>query len=209
VEEARILSYLLVGLGAYLLGGIPTGLLVARRYRSVDLLKHGSGRTGTTNVLRTLGWKAAGAVFLGDFAKGVAAIGVARMIAPGDPMADLIAGLGALVGHNYSPYIGFKGGRGVAAGLGTLLVVAPVALLVVAVVGVSVIALTRYVSLGSILGSCAAPLVLLVLVLTLGQPQPHLAYALAGALFVVASHRDNIGRLLRGTERKLGERARA
>ncbi len=202
-----VLYALAIGV-AYLLGAIPTGYLVARRFGNVDLLRHGSRRTGTTNVLRTLGWKAAGVVFAGDIAKGAMAILVARLVTHGDPTADLLAGLAAIGGHTYSPYIGFRGGRGVATGLGTLLLIAPAATVIAAVLAGSVIALSRYVSLGSILGACAVPVLLLVLTLTLGQPLPHLVYAFLGSVFVIASHRDNIGRLLHGTERKLGERAR-
>ncbi len=202
----QLLPYTLALAVAYLLGAIPTGYMVALRFGNVDLLRQGSRRTGTTNVLRTLGWKAAGVVFTGDIAKGMLAILVARLATQGDPTADLLAGLAAIGGHTYSPFIGFRGGRGVATGLGTLLLIAPAAVVVAAVLAGTVIALSRYVSLGSILGAGAVPILLLVLTLTLGQPLPHLVYALIGSVFVIASHRDNINRLLSGTERKLGER---
>lgn len=204
---AEPLPYLLAVLVAYLLGSIPSGYVVARLRGNVDILKRGSGRTGATNVLRTVGWRAAAPVFAGDFAKGVAAIVAARLLAGGDPAADLLAGMAALLGHNYSVFIRFKGGRGVTTGLGTLAVIAPAAMAIGAAVGIATIAVTRYVSLGSILGACCVPFILLALVLLIGQPQPHLVYAVIGSAFVVASHRDNIGRLIRGTERRLGEKA--
>lgn len=200
------LSLLLATLVSYAVGSIPPGYLVARLFGNVDLLQKGSGRTGTTNVLRTLGWKAAGLVFLGDFAKGAVAIIATRIITGGDPLADLLAGLAVMVGHNYSLYLGFKGGRGVVTGLGVLAAIAPLVLAICGGIGVVVIALSRYVSLGSILGSAAVPFCLLALVLIAGQPWPHLAYGLIGAAFVIVSHRDNIQRLLSGTERKLGQR---
>ncbi len=204
----QILYYLVAAIAAYLIGSFPTGYLVARRHRNVDLLQQGSRRTGATNVLRTLGWRAAGIVFGGDFLKGMAAVMVARGLAGGDPLADVLAGLAAMLGHNYSLYLRFRGGRGVTTGLGSLAVMVPPAMVAVAILALSIIGLSRYVSLGSILGACAAPIAVLVMVLAFGQPAPHLLYALAGATVVVASHKDNIVRLLNGTERKLGERVR-
>lgn len=199
-------QYVLAGLVAYLLGSVPTGYAIARLRGNVDLLQLGSKRTGATNVLRTLGWRAAAPVFAGDFLKGVVAILLARLITQGDPIADVVAGLAALVGHNYSVYIGFKGGRGVTTGLGTLAVIAPLGLLIAAAIGVAIIAWSRYVSLGSVLGSCTVPVTLLVSVFLLGQPFPHFLFGFVGAAFVIVSHRDNIVRLLQGTERKLGQR---
>ncbi len=202
------MAYILAVLAAYLVGALPTGYLVARSSKNVDILKHGSGRTGTTNVLRTLGWRAAGLVFAGDFLKGVVAVAIARAVSAGDPVVEVLAGLVAIAGHTYSVFIGFKGGRGVATGVGALAAMSPVAALVAATVAFSTMAVTRYVSLGSILGACSAPATLAVLVTVYGQPPPFLAYALLGATFIVVAHKDNIVRLLRGTERKLGDRVR-
>ncbi len=199
--------YLLVGGLAYLLGAIPTGYLLARLRGNINILQQGSKRTGATNVLRTMGWKAAAPVFAGDFLKGVVAILVARLITHSDPTADVIAGLAALVGHNYSIFIGFKGGRGVTTGLGALMVISPLVMVITTSIGVAVVARSRYVSLGSVLGSGTVPVTMLVVVVLLGQPFPHFLFGLLGAAFVILSHRDNIHRLLHGTERKLGQRA--
>src|SRR5438045_7602606 len=109
----------------YLIGAIPTGALVARLYRRVDLTRVGSRRTGATNVLRTLGPGAAAVVFLGDFFKGTAAVALGSAFSSGDPWAMALAGLAAVFGHAYSPFIGFRGGRGVTTGLGGLLAIAP------------------------------------------------------------------------------------
>ncbi|HZK67374.1 MAG TPA: glycerol-3-phosphate acyltransferase, partial [Chloroflexota bacterium] len=128
-------SLLLATLVSYAVGSIPPGYLVARLSGNVDLRQQGSGRTGTTNVLRTLGWKAAGLVFLGDFAKGAVAIIATRIITGGDPLADLLAGLAVMVGHNYSLYLGFKGGRGVVTGLGVLAAIAPLVLAICGGIG--------------------------------------------------------------------------
>lgn len=199
-------QFLIAGLVAYLLGSIPTGYVIARLRGNVDLFQMGSKRTGATNVLRTMGWKAAAPVFAGDFVKGAAAVIIARLLTQSDPTGDVVAGLAALVGHNYSLYIGFKGGRGVTTGLGALVVIAPLVFVITAIIGVGIIAWSRYVSLGSVLGSCTVPVTLLISVFLLGQPFPHFLFGLLGAAFVVLSHRDNIVRLFRGTERKLGQR---
>lgn len=195
-----------VAVASYLIGSIPTGYIIGRLVVGRDVLQHGSKRTGATNVLRIGGWKAGLAVALGDMAKGAVAVVVARWIAGIDPTADLIAGLFAMLGHNYSLFIGFKGGRGVAVGAAATMVMAPVTGLISALVFVIVIAATRYVSLGSILGAVSVPVTLLVLVVWQNQPVQHLIYAIIGCAFVIYSHRDNITRLRDGTERKLSGR---
>ena len=191
----------------YLLGAIPTGALVARLYRRVDLTRVGSQRTGATNVLRTLGPGAAAVVFLGDFFKGTAAAALGSALAGGDPWAMALAGMAAVLGHAYSPFIGFKGGRGVTTGLGGLLAIAPGVAALGFLVGAVTIAATRYVSLGSLLGTSAAALALIAWSLASGHSAAYIAFAAVVAGFIVIAHRDNIDRLRRGTERRLGERA--
>jgi glycerol-3-phosphate acyltransferase PlsY len=194
----------------YLLGSIPTGIIVARVYRNVDLTAYGSGRTGATNVLRTLGTGAAAIAFAGDFCKGLLAVLVVQYViaagSPRLPWLELIAAGAAVLGHSYSVFIGFKGGRGVVTGFGATIVAASVPVLIALAVGAILIAVTRYVSLGSIVGSALAGLLLCWLAIATGEP----AWAVWGVLvggFIVVAHRDNIERLLAGTERKLGERA--
>jgi glycerol-3-phosphate acyltransferase PlsY len=191
----------------YLLGAIPTGALVARLYRRVDLTRVGSQRTGATNVLRTLGPGAAAVVFLGDFFKGTAAAVLGSALAGGDPWAMALAGMAAVLGHAYSPFIGFKGGRGVTTGLGGLLAIAPGVAALGFLVGAVTIAATRYVSLGSLLGTSAAALALIAWSLASGHSAAYIVFAAVVAGFIVIAHRDNIDRLRRGTERRLGERA--
>jgi len=206
-------TYLVVVVCGYLLGSIPNGQIVARLY-GVDLTRYGSQRTGATNVLRTLGWRAGVAVFLADWAKGIVAVLLASWLAgtlPGREAVDVpaaagLAGLGALIGHSYSIFLGFRGGRGVAVSAGALLAMSPPAFVIVFGTGVAVIALTRYVSLGSIAGSLVTPVALLALHFWLGVPLETLIYGILAAAVVVLSHKDNIDRLLKGTERKLGER---
>jgi glycerol-3-phosphate acyltransferase PlsY len=193
----------------YLLGSIPTGMIVARVYRNVDLTAYGSGRTGATNVLRTLGSGAAAVAFAGDFLKGLLAIAIVQyVIAVGNPRLpwlELIAAIAAVLGHSYSMFIGFRGGRGVVTGFGATIIAAPVPMLIALIVGALCIGATRYVSLGSIVGSALAGGLLCVQAVLTGEP----AWALWGVLvggFIVVAHRDNIERLLAGTERKLGQR---
>lgn len=201
------MQLLLAAAIGYLLGAIPTGMVVAKVYRNVDLTAHGSGRTGATNVLRTLGRGAAAVAFGGDFLKGVLAVAAVKfLIAPDNTWIEMIAAIAAVVGHSYSIFIGFKGGRGVVTGFGASLVAAPVLVLIAFGTGVALVLLTRYVSVGSIVGAVLGCLLLCWFAYYQAEP----AWALWGVLvggFIVLAHRDNIMRLLAGKERKLGERA--
>ncbi len=193
----------------YLLGAVPFGLLVGRVTKGIDLRQYGSHRTGATNALRTLGAKAAALVFLLDVAKGVAAVLVARLLFADDPLAGwagAVAGLAAIVGHNWSVFIGFTGGRGVATSAGALGAMTPLTLLVLAPIVFGLMWRTRYVSLGSITGGLLAPVITAVLAIFALASVPAVAYALASGLLVTAAHADNIGRLRAGTERKIGQK---
>ncbi|MFI5272948.1 MAG: glycerol-3-phosphate 1-O-acyltransferase PlsY [Ktedonobacterales bacterium] len=211
------LRFVLAAVAGYLLGSLPSGVLVGRLFGNVDVRTQGSGKTGATNVLRTLGKGPALLVALLDVAKGAGAVLLARFVifpAAGphvaldmqnlSAVAQALAGLAALLGHNYSLFIHFSGGRGVATGAGALLAMTPLAMLVGIVAMIVPIALTRYVSLGSIVAAAVAGLTALLLTLTGHGLWPQAVFALAGASFIILSHRDNIGRLLHGTERKLG-----
>jgi glycerol-3-phosphate acyltransferase PlsY len=192
---------------AYLLGAFPTGALVARGY-GVDLTRHGSRRTGATNALRVLGKRAAIGTLLGDALKGAAAVLLARRWVQSD-WAPPAAALLAMVGHTYSVFLGGKGGRGVATGLGGLLALSPGALVVAAAAGVAAIAATRFVSLGSLVGALAGAGALAVQSARGRAPRPYWLFAAGGAGFLTYSHRDNVARLLAGTERRLGQPAEA
>lgn len=198
---------------AYLLGATPTGYLAGKCFQGIDLREQGSGSTGATNVLRNLGLGPFVVVLLVDVAKGAAAILCALWLYPWlhtllvpaapdilTPWAVCLAGLAALVGHSRSIWLGFKGGKSVAAGLGVLLAMAwPAGLGGLAVFGVAV-AITRMVSLGSILAALTA----IVLICALEQPLPYRLLVIAGGVFVIVRHRANIGRLLAGREPRLG-----
>lgn len=201
---------LLVALG-YLVGAVPVGLIVGRLVAGIDLRRHGSRRIGATNALRTLGTRWALVVFALDVAKGIAAVVLARALyqagPPGSPdWVAAAAGVAAVAGHNWSAFIGFTGGRGVATAAGGLGALAPLALAIIVPVVALVVWRTRFVSLGSLTA------VVLAVLLTAGlatSGQGSLAavgYALAAGTLVWIAHRDNIERLRAGTERRIGDR---
>ena len=201
----------LIGI-AYLIGAIPFGMLAGRLAGGVDLRQHGSRRTGATNTLRTLGLGWAAAVLLLDVAKGIAAVLLVRATylagPPGSPeWVAAAAGVAAVVGHNWSAFIGFSGGRGVATSAGGLLVISPITLLALIPVVAGVIWWTRYVSLGSLVAATAAPILTAVLSAADVVGWAATGYALAAGVLIVASHGDNLSRLRSGTERRLGEPA--
>lgn len=197
----------LAALLGYLIGALPSGVLIGR-LRGVDPRAAGSGRTGTTNALRTLGPALAGVVLLLDVVKGAAAVLVggwlARTLGADDVWPAALAGVAAVVGHVRSVFIGFGGGRGVVTGGTAMLMLAPLSLLAAIPVFALLVWRTRYVSLGSIGAAVAVPLGAAVLY-SLGRAgvEAVVAAGLIGAV-VVAAHADNIERLRAGTERKLG-----
>ena len=162
----------------------------------------GSGRTGGTNALRALGRKWAAVVVAGDLLKGALPVLLARFVT-GDPWSRCCAAAAAVAGAIWSVFAGFRSGRGVGTGVGTMLVIQPVAVLLATPVFIGVILLTRYVSLGSLLGSAAMfPAMLLVLLVVPETPLPYVIYSAVGAALIWLAHADNIDRLLHGTERK-------
>lgn len=203
------MSIVLAALIGYVLGAIPFGLLIGRLTRGIDLREYGSHRTGATNALRTLGAPAAALVFVLDVTKGVAAVLIARLIFAGDPLVDwaaAAAGFTAIVGHNWSVFIGFTGGRGVATSAGALGAMSPLTIVIMVPIVFGIMWRTRYVSLGSVTGGLLAPLITGTLALVGLATAPAIVYALASGLLVIAAHADNIGRLRAGTERKIGQK---
>ncbi len=202
----------------YLMGSIPTGYMAGRLLKGIDIRECGSGSTGATNVLRTLGKGPALLVLLVDILKGVLAIALVRWvftlaasysIIP--PLVNLhlwlpwmliLAGLTVLLGHSKSIWLGFSGGKSVATSLGVLFAMCWQVGLGTLGVFVVVLAASRIVSLSSIVGAIAVP----VLMLILHQPLPYKLFAVAGGLYVILRHRSNIQRLLTGTEPRLGQK---
>jgi glycerol-3-phosphate acyltransferase PlsY len=191
----------------YLLGAIPFGLIATRLIRGIDIREYGSGKTGVTNVLRTAGKRASSIAVIGDAAKGAAAVLFARFLLQ-SLLAEIAAALAAIVGHNWSIYIKFQGGRGVTTFFGGLLAMYWPAVLICGGGVLGITALTRYFSLGSIVGVSSSFLIMLPLAFWGKQPIEYLIYTGAGACLILFQHRDNIQRLRLGTERKLGEEAK-
>jgi len=199
------MTLVLGALVAYLIGAIPIGFLIARAFGIGDIRRHGSGTIGATNVLRTGGKTPGILTLVGDVVKGVLAVVVGGAIAANGPVGSAVAAVAAVVGNCWSVFLGFRGGKGVATGLGTMLRLVPLAVLPSAVVFLAVVATTRFVSLGSLLGAVGVPIVALVL----GYPRPSVVAAAIVALIIVARHHQNIARLRSGTENRLGQRAPA
>ena len=191
-----------VGL-AYVVGAIPVGLLVGRAFGIGDIRQHGSGNIGATNVLRTAGRLPAILTLVGDVVKGAASVALGTTLAGGDPRVVAASAVAAVVGNCWSIFLGFRGGKGAATGLGAYLALVPWAVLPAALVWLVVTATFRYVSLASVMASVCVPLG----ALALGYPGPSVLACVFGAAIVVARHRDNIARLTAGTEHRVGQRA--
>jgi len=189
---------------AYLLGATPTSFWVGKGIYGVDLRREGSGNLGATNALRVLGWKAAVPVVAVDMLKGWFPVWLfPRVDMPGTPDAwVLLYGAAAILGHVFSVWVAFRGGKGVATGAGVFLALTPLAVLVAFVVWLVVVVLTRIVSLASILAALSLPVAVVLTPHAGGRALE--AFTAALALFVVWAHRSNIGRLLRGEELRFG-----
>lgn len=197
-----MVTTLLVALG-YVLGSIPTGLLVARWQRGVDIRRHGSGNIGMTNVLRAVGKGAAALTLVGDLAKGLLPVLLARAWLT-SPWAIGLVALAAVIGHLYPVFAGFHGGKGVATTLGASLPLLPGPLLIAFLVFVTCVALRRQVSLGSLAAAAALP----IAAFAWGSPAAYVLYALMAATLIWYRHRENIQRLLAGTEPTIGQGVR-
>lgn len=202
---------------AYLIGSIPFGLILARLTVKTDIREVGSGKIGSTNVMRAAGRKVAAVALLLDLAKGAMAVVFAGLIM-GDNypyIAQAVAALVAVSGHTWSVFLGFKGGRGVATFIGALLAMYWPAGVVGAIFIIGIGFRSRYMSLGSITGAVTAFFYMMavnVLRVDFLEPYPRIEYvifAMFGAIFIYVMHRDNVIRLMNGTERKIGEKAAA
>ena len=194
-------------IGAYLLGGIPWALIIGKVFYKVDVRTHGSGNLGATNVMRVLGWKAALATFVLDVGKGSLAVFLAGVIVPAALFGSdarewtmIGATLAAMAGHAYSPYIGLRGGKGVAVGAGALLILVPMAWPILFLTWLAVIAATRIVSLASVIIAIEYPILMLLLY---RGDWPLLAVAIVAGGLVVWRHSANIKRIFRGEEPKI------
>ena len=211
---AKFLAVVIVG---YLLGAIPWGVLISKRSARVDVRDYGSGKTVMTNVLRVAGRKAAALVVGLDLAKGVLAVVFAGLMVGSDYLvvgsfglglltAQVLAALASIAGHNWSIFLKFKGGRGVATFFGGLVALCPVAAIFGGEVLIIGIGLSRFASIGSIAGVVGTYAILVPLTILNGFPIQYLVYSLIGTVGIFVMHRDNIARLLTGKERRLGEK---
>ena len=183
---------------AYLLGSVPNGLLLCRAIWHIDIREHGSRNIGATNVYRTLGKGPGALVFALDFLKGFLAVYIAMLLV-GTPFSMVLGGIAAILGHSASVFLRFKGGKGVATGLGVIAMLMPAVTGVVFLAWLVIVLVTRYVSLGSIVGAALVP----VLVFFFGCPTEYTVFGVLAAVLVIVRHHTNITRLLNGTESKI------
>lgn len=199
--------------GSYLFGSVPFGLLIGLGFKGIDVRSYGSGNIGFSNVLRLLGWPAGLLCLVLDLAKGLVPVWIAISL-EADPLVVVGAGLAAIMGHNYSIFLKFRGGKGVATSLGVLIGLVPQLAVIIAFIWVLVVSLTRYISVASIVAGIMVPVLMLLSSRAndsyIGRPIPqeYLYLGVVGAGFVVLKHRSNLIRLMNGTEPRMGQRVR-
>jgi glycerol-3-phosphate acyltransferase PlsY len=206
---------ILLLLGAYLVGAVPTSIIAGKALRGIDIREHGSRNPGATNTFRVLGWKIGVVVGLIDVLKGFAAVTLLPLVIPTDPslpdeMVRILAGLAAISGHVWTVFAGFRGGKGVGAAFGVFLGLAPVPSLIVAGIWLVLTFSTGYVSVGSIAAAASLPAAVIALGIRRGNlSTPEVILSVVVALLVIVRHRTNIVRLARGEENRFGKRGRA
>lgn len=197
-SEINILHFVLGFICGHICGSIPSGLWIVKALFGIDIRNYGSKNIGTTNVFRTVGAKAALLVLILDMLKGIIAVAAMNYFFA-NPLLDVITALGALLGHNYSVFLGFKGGKGVATGLGLLIYLMPKVSLGSFLVWLILVLITRYVSLGSVVAAVMTP----IFAWYFGYPPAYIVFGGIAGLFVIIRHKENIKRLLNGTESKI------
>ncbi|MEW6675347.1 MAG: glycerol-3-phosphate 1-O-acyltransferase PlsY [Nitrospirota bacterium] len=195
-----MIKILLLIICSFILGSIPFGVIIAK-IKGVDLKKIGSGNIGATNVLRSLGKGPAAITLLGDVLKGTAAVAIGRYFGLGLFYEGLV-GLSAILGHNFSIFLGFKGGKGVATSIGVIALYAPQTTLFTLIIWLAVVLITRYSSMGALVSFGLLPVNIAIF-----DSKEKLPVAILITVFIVIRHRENIRRLIDGTERKVGQRA--
>lgn len=196
------MTYAILLMFSYFLGSIPFGVIVGKMMRGVDIREFGSGNIGATNVYRTLGPGPGIVVFASDVLKGLIPVLIAKQIVPGVEWFIVLTGMMAILGHTLSPFLKFRGGRGAATSLGVAVALVPLIAAIVFVAWVLIIAVTRYVSLASMLAAASAP----VLMWVVRSPMEYRIFGVFVAAYVIVKHRDNIVRLVQGKENKFGKR---
>lgn len=213
-----LLIFIIALVISYLLGSIPFGYIIGKISKGIDVRDYGSGKTGATNVLRTAGIGAGLLSFVLDMAKGTGAAFLSGWLISKTgtipvnssfyfDVSRAAGGMAAVIGHNWPIFLKFKGGRGVMPTMGAFLVLAPVAAVGATLIGFATIALWRFVSLGSMLGGLSLSIIIIYLYLVKGFSSEILVFGIISSLLIIFQHKDNISRLISGTERKLGQKA--
>ena len=193
-----MLDFVIAAALSYILGSIPNGLILGKGIWGVDLRQHGSGNIGATNAWRTIGKAGGISIFALDLLKGAISAYLGLHLG-GSELAGIVCGLLAIAGHSWSIFLGFKGGKGVATGLGVIATLMPWVTLIVFAVWFAIVKVTGYVSLGSVVGAILVP----ILAIVFGLHTDFMVLGLIAAVFIVYRHKSNISRLLNGTESKI------
>lgn len=192
------MTLLILAVVSYLIGSIPSGLILGKTIWHTDLREHGSKNIGATNAFRTLGKNAALLIFACDAIKGAFGVWLGGYLLA-VPLALVLGGIAAIIGHNWSIFLGFKGGRGVATGLGVIAMLVPTITAIVFATWAVIVYLTRYVSLASVIAAACVPIWMIVF----GEQTEIIVFGVIAAIFVIVRHKANIIRLMNGTESKI------
>ncbi len=187
---------------SYMVGSISFAYYICKIFYSINIRQYGSGNPGATNVLRVLGKKPALIVFTADLLKGLIMVSLGRFF--GGERLALLSAIAVVIGHNWPVFLNFKGGKGIATSFGAIIGISPKVGLIILIIGITIIYVSRYVSLGSISAAVLLPVILIVL----KYPLAHIVTGLVLGIIAVYRHRDNIGRLIAGRENKIGQRVR-
>ena len=198
-------NFIIFGILSYLIGAIPIGLILSKSLRGIDIRNYGSGSIGMSNIQRNLGNFPASIVLILDMTKSFLPILYVRYFLPDPQILETISALGALTGHCWPIFAKFRGGRGVATGWGSLLILSPITGIISGIIGIPIIIMYKFISLGSIIGATSGCISMMLLSINRYHSFEYLWYALLGNIIVVYKHKENIQRLLEGTERKIGK----
>lgn len=192
------MSFFLAGILGYLIGSVPNGLLLGKTLWNVDLREHGSKNIGATNAYRTLGALPAALIFITDLLKGIIGVWLGSYLV-GTPLAMVVGGIVAIIGHSWSIFLRFTGGKGVATGLGVIAMLMPEVTLIIFAVWFITVYFTKYVSLGSVIAAALVP----ICSYFFSEPIEYLYFSILAAVFIIYRHKSNLYRLFNGTESKI------